>query len=150
VPIFEILKSNNDLKKIIQSAFSTELDISGSWGYTQALSTIIHTTPLPLKEFEHIFASMRAYTEMNMTRPKEERYGSINLTEIAREREIQNNLIYDKVYYKITAMKENMYAHFITQYKEHYGKETFDLSKHFKDRENATLTREVIHWFEIK
>jgi len=146
---FDILKSDNNLQEIINTAFDTDLDISGSWGYTQELSTIIHISNAPLSQFQHMFASMRAYVEMNMTLEKENRYGSINLNETAREQINQDNLFYDKVTYSVTAMKENVYATFINAYKEGYGKEDFDLSEHFNKRKEATLTREVTHWFEI-
>jgi len=146
---FQMLQSDNDLKEIIKSAFDTDLYIDGSWGYTQKLATIIHQSEVPLSQFEHMFASMRAYVEMNMTKEKEERYGSINLNEIAREQLMIDNHTYDKVTYKITAMKEDIYASFIASYKEGYGKESFDISEHFKQREAATLSREVIHWYEV-
>jgi len=146
--LFEELKSDNDLKQIIKSAFDVDLDIAGSWGYTQELSTIIHSTDTPLVQMEHIFASMRAYVEMNMTQEKEIRYGSINLNEVSRKKIVKDTLLYDVVTYKLTAMKEDIYAHFIKEYKEGYGKNNFDLSEHFTRRENSTLTREVTHWFE--
>ena len=146
--LFEELKSDNDLKQIIKSAFDVDLDIAGSWGYTQELSTIIHSTDTPLVQMEHIFASMRAYVEMNMTQEKEIRYGSINLNEVSRKKIVKDTLLYDVVTYKLTAMKEDIYAHFIKEYKEGYGKNDFDLSEHFTRRENSTLTREVTHWFE--
>ena len=146
---FAQLQCDDDLKQIIKAAFDTDLDIKGSWGYTQETATTILSSPAPLAQFEHMFASMRAYVEMNMTREKEDRYGSINLNEIAREQVILDAQIYDKVTYKITAMKEDIYATFIAEYKEGYGKEEFDISKHFKQREEATLTREVTHWYEV-
>jgi len=146
---FQMLQSDNDLKVIIKSAFDTDLDIAGSWGYTEELATILLQSEVPLSQLEHMFASMRAYVEMNMTKEKEERYGSINLNEIARERLMIDNHTYDKVTYKITAMREDIYASFIAAYKEGYGKESFDISEHFKQREAATLSREVIHWYEV-
>jgi hypothetical protein len=149
MPNFQTLPSNNDLKEIIKTAFDTDLDIGGSWGYTQKLATIIYHSKMPLPQLEHMFASMRAYVEMNMTKEKEARYGSINLNEIARERLSIDNLTYDKVTYRITAMKESLYASFIAEYKEGYGKENFDISEHFKQREAATLTRKVTHWYDI-
>jgi len=149
MPHFEPLKSDNDLKEILKSAFDANLDISGSWGYNKELSTILHSTDNPLPQFEHMFASMRAYVEMNMTQDVSSRYGSINLNEIKRERLTIDTLIYDKVIYKVSAMKEHIYATFINAYKEGYGKEDFDLSEHFNKRKEATLTRKVTHWFEI-
>jgi len=146
---FDILKSDNNLQEIINTAFDTDLDISGSWGYTQVLSTIIHSTDNTLPQFEHMFASMRAYVEMNMTQDVSSRYGSINLNEIKRERLTVDTLIYDKVIYKVSAIKESIYNTFITEYKEGYGQEDFDITAHFKRREEATLSRDVTHWFEI-
>ena len=146
---FEPLKSENDLKEILKSAFDTNLDISGSWGYTKELSTIINSTDNTLGQFEHMFASMRAYVEMNMTQEESSRYGSINLNEIHRERLTIDSLVYDKVTYKVSAIKESVYATFIKEYKEGYGQKDFDITTHFKRREAATLSREVIHWFEI-
>ena len=146
---FEPLKSDNDLKEILKSAFDANLDISGSWGYTQALSTIIHSTDNTLPQFEHMFASMRAYVEMSMTQEVALRYGSINLNEVYREQLIYDDLVYDKVTYKISAIKESVYNTFITEYKEGYGQKDFDITTHFKRREESTLSREVTHWFEI-
>ena len=149
MPTFEPLKSENNLKEIIQSAFDQDLDISGSWGYAQALSTIIHSTVTPINQFEHIFASIRAYTEMNMTRKKETRYGSININETSRQELTIDNKRYHKVDYEITAMKETLYNNFIKEYKENYGGGTFDLNLHFQKRKEATLHRKVTHWFQI-
>jgi len=146
---FTQLQCDDDLKQIIKVAFDTDLDIKGAWGYTQETATTVLSSLVPLSQFEHMFASMRAYVEMNMTKEKEDRYGSINLNEIAREQVVLDTHTYDKVTYKITAMREDVYASFIAEYKEGYGQETFDISKHFKEREKATLSREITHWFEI-
>jgi len=149
MPQFEQIKSDNDLREVIKTAFDSDFNIDGSWGYSQELATVVNGTDVPLTQFEHMFASMRAYLEMNMTKEKAERYGSINLNEISREQIKIDTLVYDKVSYKITAMKEDLYASFISDYKEGYGNKDFDLTEHFKQREEATLTREVTHWFEV-
>jgi len=146
---FTKLKCDNDLKQIIKAAFDTELDIGGSWGYTKETSTTILSSNVPLAQFEHMFASMRAYVEMNMTLEKEKRYGSINLNEISRDSIEIENIFYDKVIYEIRAINENIYAAFINEYKEGYGKDGFNIEEHFKKRKEVTLKREVTHWFEI-
>jgi len=146
---FTHLQSENDLKEIIQTAFSLSLEIGGSWGYTKASATIIYHTQTPLPSFEHTFASMRAYTEMNLTQEKTDRYGSINVKESKREEHQEGSKIYHQVTYEITAMKESEYNHFIEIYKTSYGKENFDLEAHFEARARATLHREVTHWFEV-
>ena len=146
---FEILRSNDDLREIIKTAFDADLDISGDWGYTQESATVVHSTNVPVAQFEHMFASMRAYVEMNMTLEPEERYGSINLSEINRELVTHENISYDKVNYQITAMKEEVYNAFINEYKAGYGKEDFDMTAHFNQRKEVTLTRSVIHWFKL-
>ena len=147
--LFIPLKCDDDLKQIIKAAFDANLNIEGSWGYTKETATIILSSDIPLPQFEHMFASMRAYIEMNMTLEKENRYGSINLNEISREKITIDNLIYDKVNYEASAMNEIVYASFINEYKEGYGKDDFDITEHFRKRKEATLKREVIHWFEI-
>ena len=146
---FTQIPCNDDLKEVIKSAFDMDLSLAGAWGYTKELSTIIETSDTPVVQLEHIIASMRAYVEMNMTLEKEDRYSSINLNEIKREQIKEDDLIYDKVIYKITAMKESAYADFINEYKKNYEKEDFDINGHFERRKKATLTREVTHWFDL-
>ena len=146
---FGQIKSDNDLKEVIKSAFDTDLSLSGAWGYTEELATIIESTDVPLKQLEHMIASMRTYIEMNMTLPEEERYGSINLNEISREQECIGTLVYDKVSYEITAIKEDTYNAFIAAYKEGLGKEGFDITEHFNQRKKATLSRTEVYWFEV-
>ena len=149
MPHFPPLSSDNDLKEVIKSAFDSDLPVDGSWGYAQDSSTKIESSDIPLPQIEHIFASMRAYVEMNMTLEKENRYGSINLNELSREKIDNSGHSYHKVKYEITAMKESIYAQFIKEYKEGYGKVSFDLDTHFKRRKEATLHREVTHWFSL-
>lgn len=146
---FEQLKSDNDLKEVIKAAFDADLAVTGAWGYTQELATIIESTDLPLKQLEHMIASMRTYIEMSMTLPEAERFGSINLNELSREQERVGNLIYDKVTYEITAMKEKTYTAFINEYKEGLGTEGFDITEHFNQRKKATITRNEDYWFEV-
>ena len=147
---FEPLVHENDLKAIIKSAFDMDLSIGGGWGYTQEEATIIHhLNGIPLTQFEHTFASMRAYGEMNMSLPEDQRYGSINVNETQRETLHRDDTIYEKVTYEISAMKEDVYAALIDEYKEGYGKVDFDMEDHFRRRKESTLKREVIHWFDI-
>lgn len=147
---FEPLIHESNLKEIIKAAFDMDLPISGGWGYTQDEATIILDLGLmPLVQFEHTFASMRAYGEMNMSLPEDQRYGSINVNERHREKITIDDKTYEKVTYEISAMKENVYATLIDEYKEGYGKEGFDMEDHFQRRKESTLKREVIHWFDI-
>lgn len=146
---FVPIKSDDDLREVIKTAFDADLAISGAWGYTQELATIIESTEAPLAQLEHMLASMRTYIEMNMTLPPEERYGSINLNETHREQIKENTLVYDKVTYEITAMKEEVYNAFIKEYKEGLGKEDFDITAHFEERKKATISRNEVYWFEV-
>jgi len=148
MPTFSPISSSDPISDIIKSAFDMEVLLSGGWGYTQESATVIHSTNnLPVNQFEHTLATMRAYIEMNMTLSEAERYGSINPNETDREEIIVNNKIYHKVSYEVTGMKEDLYADFINQYKKGYGTPEFDMSKHFKQRKEATLHRKVTHWF---
>ena len=92
---------------------------------------------------------MRNFIEMSMTRQKEDRYGGINLNEIAREEQDVDGEDYHKVTYTISAMKEEQYNTFIDEYKEGYGEKNFDLSGHFRRRKQATVERTEVHWFKI-
>ena len=146
---FEQIKSDDDLREVIKTAFDADLAVSGAWGYTQELAIIIEASEAPLHQLEHMLASMRAYIEMNMTLPAQERYGSINLNETHREQIKTDNKVYDKVTYEITAMKETHYTAFINEYKEGLGKEDFDITAHFDERKKATITRDEVYWFEV-
>lgn len=151
MPNFKPITSGNDMREVVKSAFDVDLEVAGAWGYNKEESTVLegNQNNLPLNQFEHTLASMRAYLEMNMTQEKKDRYGSINLNEISRESFNDNGLTYHKVNYEITAMKDDDYATFVNAYKEGYGKETFNLTDHFKRRKEATLTRVVTHWFNV-
>ena len=146
---FQTITSSDPIKDIIKSAFDTEVSLSGGWGYTKELATVIHDDKgIPIEQFEHTIAMMRAYIEMNMTLPEDERYGSINPSEQHREQIYEAGLCYDKVTYEISGMKEDVFASFINEYKESSEKPDFDLSDHFNRRNEATLKRTVEHWFE--
>ncbi len=146
---FKSLEKTQDLKEILKKAFDSDLPVSGSWGYTQDDVTVIENTDMPLTQIEHIFASMRAYAEMNMTLSEEERYASINLNEIKRKEQYIKDRLYHTVIYKVTAIKESTYNQFIKEYKEEYGKSSFDLNLHFEKRKASTKIREVTHWFQV-
>lgn len=146
---FKTISSDAPIKEVIQSAFDTDLAVSGGWGYNKELATVIQDTKgMPIDQFEHTLTTMRAYIEMNMTLEQKDRYGSINPKEIAREEIVETGLRYDKVTYEVSAMKENIYASFINEYKENAEKPDFDLADHFNRRKEATLKRTVEHWFE--
>ena len=149
--MFERIADDNPIAEVLRSAFDADLPVSGGWGYEKDAPTIITPSEetIPLRQLEHMLASMRAYLEMNMTLEKEERYGSINLNELSRETLQEDGKVYDKVSYEISAMKETVYADFIEEYKEGYGKEGFDLKGHFSRRREATLTRVVTYWFDV-
>jgi len=148
---FHPLPSSEPIKEVIHAGFDADLPLSGGWGYRKTDATVIESLPdtVSLTQLEHMIASMRAYLEMNMTLPKEARYGSINLNEKQREIIEEDERIFHRVTYEISAMKEELYATFIDEYKEGYGKETFDLEEHFKRRHEATLIRVEPYWFEV-
>jgi len=140
------IASKESIKELVKVAFQTDLEISGAWGYSKALATVLEEVSRSTKvQSEFTLATMRAYLEMNMTLDKNERYAAINLNEIARESEGN----YEKVSYEISAMKELEYNALITEYKENLEKKDFDIDAHFAKRKEVTLKREVIHWFKI-
>jgi len=148
---FEAYSSDTNIKDLIKSLFDAELPLDGDWGYSKELATIIQANynNIPIKQLEHMVASMRTYLEMNITQVEEDRYGNINVNETSRKQKKENDLAYDIVTYEITAMKESIYASFISEYKEGYQKKYFNLDNHFKKRKEATLTRKVIYYFNV-
>ncbi|HFS85323.1 MAG TPA: hypothetical protein ENK72_01750, partial [Epsilonproteobacteria bacterium] len=126
--IFITLDDEHRLQELIKQQFDMSLPIEGGWGYTQEKATIIQSLDnIPLKQFQHTFASMRAYGEMNMALPEAERYGSINVNELSGETIKIDNLVFEKILYEVSAMKESDYSDFINAYKEGYGKESFNM-----------------------
>jgi len=141
------IDSKESMRELVKMAFQTDLVISGAWGYSKELSTVLEDiSPNTKVQIQFTLATMRAYLEMNMTLGENERYAAINLNEIQRKLEGS----YEKVSYEISAIKELEYNAFITEYKENLEKKTFDINEHFSKRKEATLKREVIYWFKIK
>ncbi len=147
---FQKLRSDGEIQEIVKVAFGMPLDIDGEWGYTKDTALIINHSNLPLEQLEHTLASMRAHLEMNLTLPKEKRYGAININILEREVIEEDSKIYNKVTFEISAILEEQYASFIEEYKAGQDDEDFDISLHFKRRHEATLIRKEIFWFEIK
>ena len=141
---FKQIQPGDKIQEVIKAAFDADVEVLGEWGYTKELASIIENSE-NVKQVEHTLATMRAYIEMNMTLEKEERYGSINLNEKDRE----ESEGFHQVTYEISAMKEDAYASFIDEYKQGHSQPDFDISDHFKRRKEATLIREVIHWFKV-
>jgi hypothetical protein len=143
---FKEIEVEENLKELIKVAFNVDLNISGAWGYSKDLSTIIEVdNEGSTMQTEFTLATMRAYLEMNMILEENERYGAINLNEISRE--IIDG--FEKVNYEISAIKELKYKIFIDEYKENFEKPDFDIADHFNRRKKETLKREVIHWFKV-
>ena len=145
------LPSQENLQAFIQVAFNIEFPLSGDWGYTQAEATVIEGLPegVSLSQLEHTLAIMRAQLEMSMTQKEEARYAGINVNETQRETITQGEDIFERVTYEVTGIKEQEYNAFIQEYKEGYENNTLDLNDHFKRRKEATLVREVVHYFEV-
>jgi len=148
---FEKLQESLDIQELIKTTFEADLPLAGSWGYAKEDATIIEALPenMTLAQMEHMITSIRAHLEMNITQGQEDRYGAININETAREESRSEEGIFDIVTYEVTGIKEDLYNAFIKEYKEGYGKEDFDMLEHFNRRKEATLTRKVIHYFEV-
>ena len=143
---FKEIEAQEDLKDFIKVVFNANFNVSGAWGYSKLLSTIItQENEDSVAQIEFTLATMRAYLEMNMTLEENERYGAINLRELSRVSEDE----YEKVIYEISAMKELDYKKFIAEYKENSEKPNFNMTEHFNQRKEATLKREVVYWFKV-
>ncbi len=148
---FKQLQEPTDIQELIKSTFDANLALDGGWGYTKETATIIEALPegMSLPQLAHMVTTIRAHLEMNITQAKENRYSAINANEKTREESSSDEDIFNKISYEVTAMKEDLFNAFIKEYKEGYGKEGFDLSAHFKRRQEATLNRLVVHYFEV-
>ena len=144
---FDKLPAVDDIAGVIQDAFDVKLDISGGWGYDNNSALIVKAMDIPTDQFVHMFASMRATIEMNMILEEEARYAGVNANFVESKKFEINNMTYDILTFKITAMKEDVYAELIQEYKDNYGKKEFDMNDHFKRRNEATISREVDYWF---
>jgi hypothetical protein len=150
MPTFKHIENKQNIKESIQSLFDVDLDIEGAWGYSKEEATVIKSieNKMPINQLQHMIITMRSHLEMNITQEENNRYGAINANETSRESLEENHLKYDKVTYKITAMKEDLYKAFIKEYKAGY-ENGLDLTEHFKRRDEATLVREVVYYFEV-
>jgi len=148
---FKKLQENENIQELIKTTFDADLPLSGDWGYVKDKATVIESLPqgMPIFQLEHTLTTIRAHLEMNITQEKENRYAGINANEKSREVITLGTAIFDKITYEITAIKEDLYNAFIKEYKAGYDSEELDLNEHFKRRKEATLVREVLHYFEV-
>lgn len=147
---FNKITSTDSIKDIIKSISDMDLDVEGLWGYDIDSSTVINSCGKFMeKDFESLLCTLRANIQMNMTLSKEERYVSISVDEISREKITENHKIYDKVTYHISATKELEFKAHIEEYKKNHGDVNFNLAEHFKKRENCKIHIEEIYWFDI-
>lgn len=146
---FEHLAPIDDISQAIKEVFDIKLDISGGWGYDNKSAVKVHSLEMPIDQFLHTFAAIRANIEMNLTQQEDNRYGGINVNFVDGEQFEIENRMYDHITFEISAMKETEYAEFIQEYKDNYGKNRdFDMSDHFKRREEATISVDADYWFE--
>ena len=72
---FKEIVAEENLHEFVKVAFNADLKITGAWGYTQELVTVISKeNEGSVAQIEFTLATMRAYLEMNMTLEEEERY----------------------------------------------------------------------------
>jgi len=144
---FNELPPQDRLQEFILAAFNIEFPLSGDWGYTFERATTIESLRegMPLNQLQHTFATIRAQIEMS----EKSAYRGINVNEKSRESISNDNKLFEKVTYEITAMREEDYNKFVQEYKDGYENNELDLNDHFKRRKEATLTREVYHYFEV-
>ena len=148
--MFKELPTQDNLQAFIEAAFNIKFPLSGDWGYTQENATVIENLPegMTVNQLEHTLAMMRAQLEMTLTQEESSRYSGINVNEKRREK-ITNADGFEKVIYEVSGMREEDYKCFVQEYKDGYESNELDLNDHFQRRKEATLKREVIHWFKI-
>lgn len=145
---FEAIEPVDDIQGVIQDVFGVNLDIEGDWGYEPNRAVIVNSLEIPIDQFLHMFATIRANIEMNMTLEEDDRYGGIKVNFIDGKQFEIDNKTYDMITFEITAMKEKDYADFIQEYKDNYGiNSDFDMEDHFKRREEKTISVQADFWF---
>jgi hypothetical protein len=146
---FQVLQPVENIREIINQTFNIDFDIEGDWGYSKERALVINGLAMPKEQFEHTFAMMRSNIVMSLLPSEEEKYGSINVVEQSRKRVDEENIHYDVIGYKISAMLQSVHAKFIKEYKKMYGKEEFDMQRHFEEREEETFFFEEEFWFRL-
>jgi len=147
---FDKLPAVDDIAGVLEDIFSVNLDVTGGWAYDNNSALEVNSLTVPIEQFLHTFAAMRANVEMNLTQDDEKRYAGINVSQLEhKEFEVENKK-YDLVTFRITAIKEKDYNNFIQEYKDNYGKESFDLKEHFENRNKATIEIYSDFWFIFK
>jgi len=136
---FKKLPEVDNISEVINDVFGVQLDISGGWGYDTSMPVIINSLDIPKDQFFHMFGSIRANIQMNLSLEEDERYGAINVILDDKKKSTVDNFEYDIIKFKVSAIKEKEYAEFIQEYKDNYGKKEFDIGDHFKRREASTL-----------
>lgn len=145
---FEKLPIVDDISGVLEDAFGVKLNVKGDWGYDNKRALEVISIETSIDQFVHMFASMRANVEMNLTLEENHRYGGINVSlKEVKKFEIENKT-YDVFTFSITAMPEKKYAKFIKEYKDNYGKnKKFDMDDHFKRRKQESINIESDFWF---
>jgi hypothetical protein len=144
---FKEIDKVDNLQEVIKEVFEIELDVAGDWGYNEQRALVIQDSDIPLQQLQHTLATIRAQIEMSLALPEEKKYGSINVQESGRESITKDKITYEVVSFSITAMLKSVYAQFIQEYKDGYGKNDFDIEGHFQQREENTIRRDVKFWF---
>gem|GEM_PF-379025 len=152
--IFNQIEPVENLSSVLKDTFDVDLNISGGWGYDNKSAVVVNCLDIPIDQFLHMFATVRATIEMNLMQDEENRYGGIKVAFLEGEQFEIENKIYDHITFEITAINEKKYAEFIQEYKDKYGKtkdiqekEAFDLSDHFERRAQNTISLKSDYWF---
>jgi len=146
--IFNQIEPVENLSAVIKDTFDVKLNISGGWGYDNKSAVVVNSLDIPIDQFLHMFATVRATIEMNLMQEEENRYGGIKVDFLEGGQFKIENKMYDHIIFEITAMNEKKYAEFIQEYKDNYGKnEAFDMNEHFKRRIENTITLKSDYWF---
>ncbi|MEA3497790.1 MAG: hypothetical protein U9R16_01905 [Campylobacterota bacterium] len=145
---FNQIESVENLSQVLKETFDVDLDISGGWGYDNKGAVVVNHLDIPIDQFLHMFATIRANIEMNLMQDEDNRYGGINISFLEGEQFEIDNKIYDHITFEISAINEKKYAKYIQEYKDNYGKnKDFDMSDHFKRRKEDTITMQSDFWF---
>ncbi len=145
---FEKAQNVENIRETIKNIFNLDLDISGGWGYNQQSALKIEKTDTSLEQFAHTFAIIRSNIEMNIMQEESNRYSGLNAHIEDEEEMTKDEINYKIISFKITATATQQNNELIKEYKENYGKENFDIKRHFQKRKECEITRTIECWFD--
>ncbi len=155
------ISSNESPREILAHDFPSlgELPIQGGWGYTRDDAVIIDKNdpvvskglPFDGVSIEYAFVEPRAYEELIIFRPENDRYSRINTNTLGQKLTSHNNRHYDVLTFEVTALPDKDWEELKAEWEgpNGYTSHEFDLKAHKNKRDAPTIRYVTEYWFDI-